>query len=160
MRKELSPLCVCQASGAESIGGHYSRDTARVVYSMSDCGVCLTFSSDGESTGYRCAIVKAGKHWKCSECGRIIPKGSKYELASGFNDVGTQWASHWQYKTCLICAEIANAFYCNGRWHGSSLWDSLYDVSDKMTVACLNRLRTPEAKAELQRRWMKWKGLA
>ena len=120
---------------------------------MSDCGVCLSFGGE-ESTGYRCVTVHAGKDWECSECGCVIPKGSLYELASGFND-----REHWQYKTCLICAEIAEAFYCNGRWHGGQLWDSLYDVSDKMTVTCLYRLKTPEAKAELQRRWIEWKGL-
>jgi hypothetical protein len=122
---------------------------------MSDCGVCLSYIGGGECTGYRCVIVRAGQAWECSECGCNIPKKSLYELASGFNE-----GSHWQSKTCLICAEIAEAFYCNGRWHGSCLWDSLYDVSDKMTVACLNRLKTPQAKAELQRRWMQWKGLA
>lgn len=121
---------------------------------MSDCGVCLSYSGGGECTGYRCVTVHAGQDWECSECGCKISKRSLYELASGFNE-----GSFWQSKTCVVCAEIAEAFYCNGRWHGGSLWDSLYDVSDKMTVACLNRLKTPEAKAELQRRWMEWKGL-
>jgi len=121
---------------------------------MSDCGVCLSFSGDA-CTGYRCVIVHAGKQWECSECECTIPKGTLYELASGFND-----NSHWQTKTCLICAEIANAFYCNGRYHGGVLWDSLYGVSERLTSACLNRLKTPEAKAELQRRWIEWRGLS
>jgi hypothetical protein len=115
---------------------------------MSDCGVCLTFSGGGECTGYRRVIVHAGEQWECDECGCIISKRSLYELASGFND-----GDHWQTKTCLICAEIAEAFYCNGRWHGR-LWDSMEDVITKLNTACFSRLQTPEAKTELRRRWM------
>lgn len=115
---------------------------------MADCGVCLTADYGGECTGYRCVVVHAGQQWLCDECGCAIPKGSLYELASGFNE-----GSHWQTKTCLICAEIAEAFYCGGRWHGR-LWDSMEDVITKLTTACFSRLQSPEAKAELRRRWM------
>src|SRR5580698_9059118 len=121
---------------------------------MSDCGVCISGCEDGESTGYRCVIVRAGQNWECSECGCLIPKKSRYELSSGFNDVGTSYASHWQYKTCLICAEIADAFMCGGRWHGSILWDRMEeDAFPQLTTSCFSKLQTPEAKAELQRRW-------
>jgi hypothetical protein len=33
-------------------------------------------------------------------------------------------------------------------------------VFPEFSLACLEKLKTPEAKAELQRRWMQWKGLA
>lgn len=122
---------------------------------MSDCGVCISGYGDGDCTGYRCVIVKAGQDWECSECGCKIPRKSLYELASWFND-----GSYGNAKTCLICAEIANAFMCGGRWHGSILWDSMEEVFDKLTTACFDRLKTPEAKAELRQRWMVWKGLA
>lgn len=123
---------------------------------MSDCGVCLT-GFDGETIGYRCKIVEAGQDWECCECDKVIPKGSKYELASGFRaDDGN---SHWQTKTCLVCAEIGEAFYCGGRWHGAGMWEKLADVGDKLNISCFERLKTPEAKAELQRRWQEWKGL-
>lgn len=123
---------------------------------MSDCGVCITRGGESECLGYRCVIVKAGQDWECSECGRAIPKHSKYELASWF------YADHEGFgncKTCLICAEIADAFMCGGRWHASSFWDWMEDAYEKLTTACFSRLKTPEAKAELQRRWMEWKEL-
>jgi hypothetical protein len=121
-----------------------------------DCGVCLSGYEDGCTTGYRCKVVRAGSDWKCSECSGAIKKGEKYELASGFNsDDGN---SFWQTKTCLICAEIADAFYCNGRWHGQ-LWESMEHVYDKLTTACFEKLKTVEAKAELRRRWMAWRGI-
>lgn len=121
---------------------------------MRDCGVCLTLYDDGETIGYQCRIVKASREWKCSECHGVIPKGSKYEIASGFRaDDGN---SFWQTKTCLICAEIAEAFYCSGRWHGL-LWDSMEKVWGELTTGCLTRLKTPEAKKELLRRWNEWK---
>ena len=122
---------------------------------MSDCGVCIGGDFGCETLGYRCVIVHAGKDWECEECGVKIPKGSLYELASGFTE-----GDHWNTKTCLICAEIATAFCCNGRLHGS-LWSDFEDADafSKLNVSCFNRLKTPEAKAELQRRWMEWKGL-
>lgn len=121
---------------------------------MSDCGVCISGYGDGDCTGYRCVIVKAGKEWECSECGGKIMKKSRYELASWFNDGGESFGNA---KTCLVCAEIAEAFMCGGRWHGGILWDDF--PFDKITTVCFSRLQTPEAKAELQRRWMQWKGL-
>lgn len=120
---------------------------------MSDCGVCLT-SYDGCTIGYRCKIVKAGREWICSECGASIPKGTQYELASGFR--ADDYNSFWQTKTCLVCAEIADTFYCDGRWHGR-LWHAMDDVFDKLTTGCVARLKTPEAKKELLRRWNEWK---
>ena len=115
---------------------------------MSDCGVCLTYNGGGECTGYRRVVVHAGQDWDCDECGVKIPRKSQYELASGFNE-----GSHWQTKTCLTCSEIAEAFYCSGRWHGS-LWDAMEDVITSLNTSCFERLRTPAAKQELRRRWM------
>jgi len=124
---------------------------------VSDCGVCVTCGYADECTGYRCVIVKAGQEWQCSECGCKIPKGAKYELASWFYSGGDGFGNA---KTCLICAEIADAFQCGGRYHGECFWESMEDAYPKLTSACFDKLRTPEAKAELQRRWMEWRGLA
>jgi|GEM_PF-2498332 len=123
---------------------------------MSDCGVCVSdYGDDGECTMYRCVIVKkSGKEWHCSECGVKIPKGTSYELASWLND-----GSFGNAKTCLLCAEIADAFQCNGRYHGGCFWDDMRDAYANLTTACFDRLSTPEAKAELRRRWMEWRGL-
>jgi hypothetical protein len=111
---------------------------------------------DGDCTGYRRVIVKAGKEWRCGECDCTIPKKTLYELASWFF-VGE---SAGQAKTCLVCAEIANAFSCNGRLHNHSLWKDMENiVFPKLTTACFDRLHTPEAKAQLRRRWTVWKGL-
>lgn len=123
---------------------------------MSDCGVCVTCGYADECTGYRCVTVKAGQEWICSECGCKIPKGTRYELASWFFEGG---AGFGNCKTCLICAEIAEAFQCGGRYHAESFWESMEDAFPKLTTACFERLQTPEAKAELRRRWMEWKGL-
>ena len=125
---------------------------------MSDCGVCL-YAGEGETVGYRCVIVKkAGSEWKCCECGSVIPKGASYELASGFH--AEDGNAFWQAKTCLICAEIGDAFYCEGRWHGGGMWKRMESVFDKLTTGCLDRLKTVEAKKELVSRWLEWKGLA
>jgi hypothetical protein len=120
---------------------------------MSDCGVCVGGNYDFETTGYRCVIVHARQEWECIECGCKIPKATRYELASGFTE-----GSHWNSKTCLICAEIAAAFCCNGRTHGN-FWEDFdgAEAFSKLTTGCFSNLQTPEAKAELQRRWIAWK---
>lgn len=121
---------------------------------MGDCGVCLTgFDVDcGETEFMRTEIRKARKPHTCSECGKIIAPGEKYEHATGKTD-GDLWA----YDTCLICAEIAEAFYCHGRWFGGMLWEGMHEVFGEMTTGCLDRLTTANAKAELMRRWREWK---
>ena len=124
---------------------------------MSNCGVCVSFGGGEECVGYRCIITKAGQDWRCSECGKTIPRGARYELASWFY---ADRSGHGNCKTCLICAEIADAFMCGGRWHSSSFWDAMEEAYPKLTTTCFDKLQTPEAKTELQRRWMQWKGLA
>ena len=123
---------------------------------MDGCGVCLSFGGDTECTGYRRVIVKAGQDWTCSECEKLIRKGEQYELASWFYADGSGFGN---CKTCLICAEIAEAFMCGGRWHGSSFWDHMESAYPKLTTTCFDRLKTVAAKTGLQRRWMEWKGL-
>lgn len=123
---------------------------------MADCGVCVSYYGGNECTGYRRVIVNAGKEWNCSECGVSIPKGSKYELASWFYTDGDGFGNA---KTCVICAEIAEAFMCHGRYHGEVFWEQMEDAFPNLTTSCFNKLQTPEAKRELRRRWMEWKGL-
>jgi hypothetical protein len=139
---------------------------------MSDCGVCLYSSSD-DWEGYidDANIVTSECDQKCCECGDVVPTGSLIEEAS--------WMDESEYEdaeldedgepielpvkpkiyTCLICAEIADAFYCEGRVYCSGLWEALGEVYDQLSTSCFGRLKTPEAKAKLQREWMKWKGM-
>lgn len=124
---------------------------------MSDCGVCVG-GWDGEpATFLETRIVKrARKQHVCSECGDFIPVGGSYQTASGMND-----GDFWTYKTCLVCTEIRAAFSCNGITYGGIFWEDFNDGDcwSALNVSCFDRLTTPEAKAELQRRWMEWKGL-
>lgn len=126
---------------------------------MSDCGVCIYVSDcDSETIGFQCKTVRASRDWECCECGERIPKHTAYELASGFRaDNGN---SHWQSKTCVLCAEIANAFMCDGRWYGSGrFWEQMEESFASLNSSCFDRLKSAEAKTELRRRWMEWKGL-
>lgn len=118
---------------------------------MGDCGICLS-GFDGSSEFCHTEIRKARKPHKCSECNKEIPVGGRYEHATGKTE-GDLWA----YDTCMICAEIAEAFYCGGRWFGGMLWESMYEVLPEMTTGCLSRLTTAAAKEELVRRWNEWK---
>jgi hypothetical protein len=120
------------------------------------CGICVSYGGDGgdECVGYRCVIVKAGQPWDCSECGKKILKGERYELASWF--YADRADGFGNCKTCLVCAEIADAFMCGGRWHSGSFWGRMEDKFAKLNTACFERLKTAAAKTELQRRWIEW----
>lgn len=122
---------------------------------MSECGVCLYAEcDDGISEFFECEIRTARKPHQCAECGHTIQPKCKYEYARGKFD-----GDFWDCKTCLICAEIADAFYCDGRLYGGGLWDNMEYVMGELTTSCFDKLSTPEAKQELRRRWMQWKGI-
>lgn len=140
---------------------------------MSDCGVCISSDySACEGMIDDVQIVLAEQDHKCSECRKVVPAGNKIERADWYDD-------GWNYDedretddrdrkepiwTCLICGEIATAFYCegDGRIYGGEFWEVMADSDaySNMNSACFDRLTTPEAKTELQRRWMEWKGLS
>lgn len=120
---------------------------------MTDCGVCLS-SYDGECEMYSARIRTARKQHVCEECGAAIIPRQAYEYVWGKSE-----GDFWTVKTCLICAEIAKAFSCDGWMHGT-LWDDMHEVMGSLNSSCFNRLQTAEAKAKLRRVWMEWKGLA
>lgn len=137
---------------------------------MNDCGVCLTMDCDEIAFDIDQELVVSDGSIKCCECNKKIPKDVKYEVATlyfgdqdaeeeeGADETSERWSD--TYKTCVICAEIAEAFYCGGRVYGGCLWDSMDYVWEELTTSCFDKLQTPEAKAELRRRWIVWKGLA
>lgn len=106
---------------------------------------------------YHRGFTTADKDLKCNECDRPINAGDRFERATGTFD-GEEHVHH----TCVICAEIAEAFCCDGRSHGS-LWDDLETTIDQdassFTTACFSKLSTAAARREVQSFWMKVIGL-
>jgi hypothetical protein len=120
---------------------------------MSDCNVCLTYDGDVNTEFIHQRIVVARKEYRCCECGAAIRIADKYERSSGKSD-GDLWA----YKTCLPCAEIGNAFFCEGRWFGGILWDEMQEQAfPTMNIECLKKLGTAAAKEFLIQKWNEWK---
>lgn len=120
---------------------------------MGDCGVCLTADFDGCCEFFAEKICTSRKVRKCCECGKDILPKEEYERTSGKSD-----GEFWTASTCLICREIAEAFYCDGRMYGGVLWEQMYETAfEHMTTGCLERLQTVAAKTELMRRWNDWK---
>lgn len=97
---------------------------------------------------------KSRKDRKCEECRRVIPAGTPHQL-----HVGTFEGDICEYRTCLVCVEIRNAFSCNG-WNYGALWEDLGDSMDAINEGCFTKLHTVAAKLYLRERWLKWKGLA
>lgn len=126
---------------------------------MSDCGVCY-FSSEADGV---CEvwnvrhIKKSRKEHRCIECGEIIPAGSSYESVFSVYEGEAETSA-----TCEICREVRDAYRCDGdSWVIGTLWDDIAqsDFWPNFTTGCLEKLTTPAAKAEMIRRWQRWKGL-
>lgn len=122
---------------------------------MADCGVCIGGGDfDGPIEMFECNEVKARKDHKCTECRRVIPKGSLYERTSGLFD-GDFFTEH----TCMDCADIRAAFNCGDGVAIGELWESMVYAFPQLTTGCFTRLKTASGKAYLMERWRKWKGL-
>ena len=126
---------------------------------MSDCA-CLYGGYDGCEEGrefFSETTRTARKRWTCYECREHIEPKSHYihTAQSEYGDVSV-------HRTCLCCWEIRKALYCDG-WYWGQLWKDITDQifsQGGMTIACLDKLTTPEAKTFIQQRWMDYLGVA
>ena len=87
---------------------------------------------------------KARKEHTCCECGETIPKGALYRYESGI------WEGEPQdYKTCLDCISVRDAFFCGSVF--GSVWEDMRDmVYDYKEVSSekINSL-TPKAREKV-----------
>jgi len=121
---------------------------------MGTCSVSFGTEADEICDFWETKIKTARRIHRCGECDKDIQPKHKYESQAYVFD----GAFHHE-KRCLICAEIRDAFleegcaYCPG-----DMWSEIRDyVFPEMTTICFDRLKTPEAKDELRRRWIEWK---
>jgi hypothetical protein len=121
---------------------------------MSDCNVCILNEVDCYTDFFHAEFRTAKKPHKCSECEKEIDKGERYQYACGKTE-----GDFWSFRTCLICDEIRAAFSCEGVMYGGMFWEDMHSqgVFNEMTTGCLDKLKTPEAKKELLRRWNEWR---
>lgn len=116
-----------------------------------DCGVCIG-GGDYELWDFCDSTMrKARKPHKCCECSREIPKGAQYEYIAGKCGGDFQ-----DYKTCLDCMNIRNGLSCDSVAL-TGLWDDIYEIFPEVTTGCLQRIKTPSAKAYFIERWNQWK---
>ncbi len=118
---------------------------------MSECGVCIGGGYDSDGAYFGCKVVRSRKDRICEECGEIIPKGNPVNYHRGKTD------EMWQAYICPVCDEIADALSCGGGRLFGTFWDSFWESAEGIGIACFEKLRTVEAKKELQRRWIEWK---
>lgn len=118
---------------------------------MSECGVCLYFDGDYAEFFSQKEVV-GRKDYECSECDRVIPKGAKHQVASMKCD-----GDFSSYRTCLVCAEIREAFCCEGEMFGGIFWSDMEDYGfPEMTRGCLAKLKTQEARRYFAQRYREW----
>jgi hypothetical protein len=118
------------------------------------CDICIDADVDGSSDGFFYRRRRtARKLHKCEECRGEIKPGEAYDVVGGKYE-----GRFWEEKICLICHEIAKAFYCGGVRYGN-IWDELHDyVIPELTVnsSCFNSLGV-EARKVLTDKWWEWK---
>ena len=116
-----------------------------------DCG-CIYLDVDSDAVEV-VTMRMARKAHRCLECRRDIQPGQRYEVRAQFAE-----GSASTFKTCSVCAEIRNAFFCSG-WYYGDVWQQVREsmFEDRgLTSACLEKLATVEAKQFLQQRWWTW----
>lgn len=122
---------------------------------VGDCGVCIGGGYDNDEldidTYYqRNVIIK--RNCKCFECGELVKAGTEHQQCGGtYEGVRKNW------RFCLLCAEIADTFCCDGRMFGT-LWEGVEeDLFPQLTTDCLVKLKTAAAKQHLVNKWNEWK---
>ena len=91
---------------------------------MSSCVCSIDSAEDYDNSFYHSKTVKARKYHLCVECqGEIMP-GENYEYVSGLSGDG----DFFTQKTCSLCAEIRNCFFCS--WEFGRMWEQLTEVDD------------------------------
>jgi hypothetical protein len=122
---------------------------------VSDCNACIyTGADDLDPPDFiKSTFVTARKERKCCECKATIKRGQEYERTAG------KWnGSMGHHDTCLVCAEIREAFCCDG-WVYGQLWEDALNGNffKTMTTGCLEKLSTAAAKEFLIKQWNDWK---
>jgi hypothetical protein len=101
---------------------------------MNNCA-CIYVGDFDPAEFYNARIVIAKKKHKCGECGKEILPSSKYEYVAG------SWEGIFSTnKTCFICLEIRNVFFCDGWFFGQiheHLWEHIQEMDGKIEKDCL-----------------------
>lgn len=104
---------------------------------MNNCA-CIYVGDFDQPEFYNSKIVTARKTHKCGECNKEISPGSKYEYV-----VGTWEGEFDTHKTCCVCLELRNVFFCEG-WYFEKvyeyLWEHIQEMDGKIEKDCLCEL--------------------
>ena len=82
------------------------------------CSIDAADRGDEVFDQYNRKLEIAREILECSECGNEIAAGAEYELT-----VGVYEEEEHKYRTCLLCWEVRDCFFCS--WLHEGLWDDL-----------------------------------
>lgn len=109
---------------------------------MEDCSCVYSCCDDGPRPEFLDVLMRtAAKVHKCTECGRDIVPGEKYENVKG------KWDGFFDtFKTCVDCLSVRDAFFCDGYAYGG-IWEELWVHFDyigyEVSSDCLAKLTKP-----------------
>lgn len=103
---------------------------------------------------------KAHKNIPCFECDRLIGKGEKHRI-----EIILQRYGRFEFRTCMVCASIRDAFFCDGWVYGNVLdylEKHIAKVNGEISESCLANLK-PEAREivceMIEKYWSKQEGM-
>lgn len=118
---------------------------------MSECPCFYSGAGECMPSAYRDTWRKARKAHRCCECGETIEPGARYLDTTGVWEGGPN-----RYRTCEGCAEIREAFNCDG-WIFGELWDAMIASGlvavERAPAACLFAELSPVGADRLKRYW-------
>lgn len=124
---------------------------------MDECACLYGGFDECDEGGFQSRTTrKARKEYVCIECHQPIRKGDIYVRFAASDD-GRVFSN----RTCLLCEEIREALYCDGYYFGR-MWEDIREQifnEGGLSIACVEKLTTPAAKAFIQERWMQHIGV-
>lgn len=123
-----------------------------------DCS-CVYVENDGSLDFHSEKIITAKKTHLCGECGTRINPGDKYEYVVAKCD-----GEFCVAKTCQICLEIRNVFFCKEWVYGFILEDLCTHISDykgHISESCIAELSAAACSKVceiIETYWDKWRG--
>jgi hypothetical protein len=105
---------------------------------MGDCSCIYMVEIDNPASFVSSRLVRARKNHFCCECAHVITPGERYERTFGVWDGEVEI-----YKTCLVCKELRDAFFCDG-WQYTTVMEDLdyhiLEMKGEIAESCLANL--------------------
>ena len=103
-----------------------------------DACSCVYVDVDDIETTLSSSMPTARTAHRCGECGGTISPGDTYERIVGVYDGHIE-----THKTCAVCREIRDAFFCGGWVWGcvrEHMYEHIVEMDGEISESCLTEM--------------------